>query len=91
MTGKTVFIYKRMKYHGQFKSGKSFKTSGFFRSHGIFLDKISVWNGMSREWKYWESMSDRFNNLNAEPEPLPVFQIGWYGPYEHNGEFNHGS
>ena len=88
---KTGFIYKRMKYHGQYMNGEPFETSGFFRSHGILLNKLSVWNGMSQEWKYWETISDRQHNLMAEPKPLPIFNIGWYGAFEHNGEFNHGS
>ena len=74
--------------HTSFMCGVSFKIHAFVLNHKVLIDKINLWNGMSREWKYWETITDHMNNLLTLPEPIPLFEMGWYGPLENQGEIN---
>jgi len=83
-------MYRKMYYHRQYKCGYPYVTFGYFESEHVLLMKIMYWNGRTREWKYWISDNDSINNMVVDLEPLPIFNIGWYGREEHQGEFNHG-
>ena len=88
-------LYKKLKYHVTLGNSEPVVTTGFFLSRGILLDKIIEWNRIAGhtkgpKWKYWESEYDKLDNLKAEPERLPIFQMGWYGATENQGEFNDG-
>lgn len=80
--------YKQMCYHGSYKGGEPFKVTGYFDTHDVLISKLMYWNGCSLEWKYWETVEDEVYNMTVEFEPLPIFNVGWYGRTEDAGYFN---
>ena len=89
-------LYKKLVYHVFLKSkGIKHQTHSYFLSCGVLLDKLEVWNALSKrvhkgEFEYWESKEDHAINEKAKSEPLPTYTTGWYGAAEHKCEFNDG-
>jgi hypothetical protein len=83
-------LYKKMYYHIQRENNEPVQTHSFFRNGSVLFEKLNTWNRMSSEYKYTHTVQDCLQNSNSVPEPLPVFQLGWYGEAEHHYEFNDG-
>lgn len=102
----TGFTYKPMRYHYKATIRKKFlwmtrlvektgTTIQHFTDRVVLMAKINQWNSghhsnVQFSWHYWESPEDMMFNLCAQPEPLPLFKVGWYGPDQNSHEFNRG-